>query len=182
MEITEEHIRFRVIGDVLEKLNDWEMSNDELVFREQLSTGSFRGKLKVNGETLKLLQYADQQGKILPHYGVGGSRGASSYQFKPELSKCSLIAQHAVTEETIELDSEQVLPVGLAPAKYQFVFTINDVELTNLRQWEHWVEKQALSGSYVYYFGTVSMGKGFRFQVTDTKTGNSIDITNYEDW
>jgi hypothetical protein len=86
-------IGFRVSGELLKQLHDWEYSVDEMVFKEQLATGSFKGRYSVQGGLLKIMQQAEQQGKIMSYYGTGGSSGACAYKFRLNGSKCNLRAE-----------------------------------------------------------------------------------------
>jgi hypothetical protein len=179
---TDGSIQFRIVGEMLEQLNAWEYSNDEMVFREQLTTGSFHGRLSVDEDLMKMMKMAAAEGKILPYYGAGGSRGVCSYEFRPMGSRCIMRVEHPVTNTLFELFEDNVVPVGATTAKHEFVLTIEGTEYEKLEKWDRWVEENALAGTYTYRFGTVSFGKGFGFSVTDTETETTIDITDYESW
>ena len=75
-----------------------------------------------------------------------------------------------MTNAALELLEENAEPVGTTASEHEFVFAIEGTEYDELRNWDHWVERRALAGTYVYRFGTVSMGKGFSSRVTDTET------------
>jgi hypothetical protein len=44
-----------------------------MVFKEQLAMGSLKGHYSVDEFVLKMMQQAEQQGKIMSYYGTGGS-------------------------------------------------------------------------------------------------------------
>jgi hypothetical protein len=52
-------IEFRVSGELLKQLHDWEYSVDEMVFKEQLSIGSYKGRYSVEGFILEMMQQAE---------------------------------------------------------------------------------------------------------------------------
>lgn len=201
---------FRVSSDLLKKVHEWEFSMDEMVFKEQLATGSFRGRYAVDSLILQLMRQAEEQGKIMPYYGAGGSSGACIYKFKLNGSQCQFQVQHSLTRETLnlEVDIKEVdalIPMIRKP-EIQFsvlpyvtdeelehpwtgernptlVCQIAGVEYETLTGWKNWVDDQAFTPRYIYEFGQVSMGAtGLTVKVEDTETGERIDATDYDAW
>ncbi|MCP4985869.1 MAG: hypothetical protein GY928_07325 [Colwellia sp.] len=206
---TKSVIGFRVSGKLFQQISDWEYSIDEMVFKEQLDTGSFRGKYSVDGDLLKIMQQVEKEGGILPYYGVGGSSGASVYHFKPTTSGITVRVEHSVTEEFLDInvanenigafvdretnpkfkysampflvDEELPEAWNKTPAN-EMIFRVVGKEYQNLADWENWADEQAFTSKYVYRFGLVSMGSGFTIKVEDTETGSTIDATDYDNW
>lgn len=203
-------IGFRLPFHLFEQVKEWEYSIDQLVFEEQLETGSFQGKFRVSPAILQMMQMAQEQGKIMPYYGAGGSSGACIYSFQIKDDKCNFQVRHSVAGEVLVLDLEikKLDPIEPLVRKTEIQFSILpyvtdepleqpwtgernqtlickifDQEYENLKQWQNWVDEEALTSRYIYQFGQVSMGEtGFSIKVQDTKTGNLVDITDYDDW
>lgn len=57
-------IAFRVSDDLLNQVHEWEFSMDDMVFKEQLAMGSFRGRYAVDGFILQLMRQAEEQGTL----------------------------------------------------------------------------------------------------------------------
>lgn len=66
-------------GDPCQRIFDWAYALDEMVFREQLATGSFRGRWAINQATRLIMEHINAQGQIAPYYGAGGSSGVCVY-------------------------------------------------------------------------------------------------------
>lgn len=203
-------IGFRVPSPIFQQTKDWEYKQDQIVFEEQLATGSFKGEFPVDDDTIMMMQMAKQQGKIMPYYGVCGSSGSSFYFFKIFTDKCRFQVTNSVTRASLYFDlAIKILPPHAKMERkpeMQFSFLpyatnetlekpwngerhevlvckIFDQEYENLKEWEHWEDKAALTARYIYRFAQVSMGAtGFTVKVKDTLTGNKIDITDYDNW
>jgi hypothetical protein len=176
-------IQFKVAGETLQKLVEWAYSIDEMVFNEQLETGSFRGLWEVDDDWLMVMKKVKERGGIAPYYGAGGSRGACVYIFKPTLSGCSIVIEHSVVNEAMELGEAEVASAQPITSDDEFTFKIMGKEYQKLRKWKNWREEQAFTSRYVYRFGQVSLGAtGFTVKVEDTEGGKIIDVTDYDDW
>jgi hypothetical protein len=203
-------IGFRVSSELLKQLHDWEYSVDEMVFKEQLATGSYKGRYSVEGFILEMMQQAEQQGKIMPYYGAGGSSGACAYKFRLKGSKCNLRVEHSLTGDALDLEADikeaNALLEMIREPEIQFsilpyvtdeeldkpwtgernptlVCKIAGQEYETLTQWKNWMNEQALTPRYIYQFAQVSLGAtGFTVKVEDTETGEVIDATDYDDW
>ena len=203
-------IGFRVSSELLKQLHDWEYSVDEMVFKEQLATGSYKGRYSVQRGLLKIMQQAEQQGKIMPYYGAGGSSGACAYKFRLKGSKCHLRIEHSLTGDALDLEADikklkaRVKIVRKPEIQFSFLPYVTDEELNHpwtgernptlvckiagqeyetLTQWKNWIEEQALTPRYIYRFGQVSLGPtGFSVKVEDTETGEVIDVSDYDNW
>jgi len=201
---------FRVSGYLLKQVHEWEFSQDEVVFKEQLKTGSFRGRYEVEGSMLYIQQQAELQGKIMPYYGAGGSSGACIYKFQLKGSKCQFQVTNSLTEETLDLEVDikevdpQMQMIRKTEIQFSFLPYFTDQELEHpwtgernptlvckiarveyetLTQWKHWKDDQALTPRYIYEFGQVSLGEtGLTVKVEDTQTGEIIDATDYDSW
>jgi hypothetical protein len=197
---SQNEICFTIWGAICQDISDWEYSVDEMVFNEQLATGSFHGQFPIDDEIRAVMQLIKAKGQIMPYYGVGGSRGSCAYIIQ-RLNKGYLIhVENTTTKESTEFsrytnDSqrESLLPrfqTWLATnlriseiAKPRFLLRINGKELQNLRAWSCWNESQALTARYVYEFGRVSLGRlGFTIKVTYEQSNEQIDVTDYGDW
>jgi hypothetical protein len=203
-------ISFRVSGDILQQIYDWEYSIDEKVFKEQLTTGYYRGRYEINDDLLHLMRLAEKEGKILPYYGVGGSSGSCAYSFRLISSKCLIIVENTSTADILELAASIILPEKpvdmkrVPKFKFSILPLVTDEELPepwnekpdrclvckivgkeyqNLITWKNWVDEKALTARYIYRFGQVSLGAtGFTVKVKDTETDDIIDATDYGDW
>lgn len=203
-------IGFRVSGDLLIQIYEWERSLDEMVFNEQLQTGSFRGVLTIDGGIRKIMEKAQQEGKILPYYGAGGSSGACIYKFQMDGLQCHLQVKHTATQETLDLvqtiestqtghnferkseiqfsilpyvTDEELSPPWTGERHQELVCKIAQKEYQNLINWSNWNEDLALTPRYCYHFGQVSLGAtGFAVKVFDTGTHHLIDVTDYDSW
>lgn len=203
-------ITFVIAGDLVEQIYQWEKSQDEIIFKEQLATGSFRGKLKVDQFSLNVMKKAEQAGKIMPYYGAGGSSGACIYKFYPGDAQ-PLKVYHSIVQESLDISAElqeidpnlqltrtteiqfswlpyinieeEITPPWTGERHQQIICPIADQEYQNLAAWANWQEAEALKSRYSYNFGQVSMGgTGFSVRVQDRKTGQIIDVTDYDSW
>ncbi|MTJ06204.1 MULTISPECIES: hypothetical protein [unclassified Anabaena] len=202
-------IGFRVPTDIFQQIKNWEYSVDKIVFEEQLATGSFKG-FNVSSSMKQIMQMAQEEGKIMPYYGAGGSSGACIYYFQVKDNKCNLQVYHSVTDEALVLDlvikkldfqapmdrTKEIqfsfLPfVTDEPLEHPWTGERNPTmickifgqEYESLKQWSNWIDEEALTSRYIYQFGQVSMGAtGFSIVVKDTQHGNSIDISDYDSW
>jgi hypothetical protein len=202
-------IGFRVSGKLFQQISDWEYVLDKLVFKEQLATGSFRGKCPVDESSLELMKQVEKEGGILPYYGVGGSRGVCEYYFSPTSDGFTVRVEHDVTEEFLNInisheeiggfvDREALPKLKHSSIPYlintklpeawsktpdnEIIFRIAGKEYQSLVEWENWVEAQAFSSRYVYRFGLVSLGPGYTVKIEDTETGTTIDVSDYWSW
>lgn len=203
-------IRFRVSGDLVKKLHDWEYSIDEMVFKEQLVTGSFKGRLLVPEYILEIMQHAEKQGIILPYYGFISSRGCV-YKFRLKGSKCNLISENFLTGDVLDLEvdikqenkffgiirelaiqfsflshviAEKLGHPWAGKRNSTLVCQIAEQEYQTLKKWKTWMNDQALTPRYIYKFTPVSLGVpgGFAAKVEDTETGEIIDPNDYKNW
>jgi hypothetical protein len=175
-------LQFTLWGNLCQRIFDWAYALDEMVFREQLETGSFRGRWEVDEAFRRIMELINAQGQIAPYYGLGGNRGVCVYTFRPRPSRCLVRVDHSVTEEWIEDDVPvEPLAAGVEPEVY-IRFQIVGAENTTLHQWEHWVDEFALSSRYSFHFGIVGMGSGYTVKVTDHHTNTLLDATDYDAW
>jgi hypothetical protein len=208
IEKSQDEIIFRLSGKLLEYINYWEFLIDKTIFEEQLSTGLFWGG-EIDKDLLAIMRKVQEQGNIMPYYGVGGSRGVCNYSFTPNEKQCQLKVKHSVTNQVLELITSLEKTSGLATKiKPKFKYSllpyfippetlplewqpeapvkldclIANKEYQNLKMWGLWQDNEALRGNYEYIFGTVSLGTGFTVKVLNKTTGDSIDITNYDNW
>lgn len=211
LEVQKSHkkIGFRVSGELVKQLYDWEYSIDEMVFKEQLATGSFKGSFSVQGFILEMMQQAEKEGEILPYYGAIGS-SACVYKFRLKGSKCNLRIEHSLTGDALDLEvdikkANRLFSIIREPAlQFSFLSYVMDKKLDHpwsgkrnstlvcqiaeqeyqtLTQWKNWMNEQALTPRYIYRFTQVSIGAtGFTVKVEDTETGEIIDATDYDDW
>ncbi|TAE56402.1 MAG: hypothetical protein EAZ76_06785 [Nostocales cyanobacterium] len=203
-------IAFIVPSDIFKQTKDWEYTQDRNVFEEQLATGSFKGKYPVKNYMIEIMKIAQQQGKIMPYYGAGGSSGACFYLFRFLTNKCRFQVTHSVTKKSLWFYLKfEILPPSIKierKPEMQFSFLpyftdeklenpwngerhkvlvckIFDQEYENLKKWKYWKNTEALTTRYIYRFAQVSMSAtGFSIKVRDTDTGNKIDITDYDNW
>lgn len=200
MRKSEREIRFTVWGAICQRILDWEFARDEMVFNEQLATGSFRGRFPVDDELLAILREIKAKGQIAPYYGAGGSRGACVYYLRRSNSGYEVRVENTTVKESAEFgDKSEEFALENLPSRVQtwlalnlrlgqvvkpyLVLSIDGKELQNLRKWEYWVESQASTARYIYEFGQVSLGRlGYTVSVEDTQTINRINVTDYGDW
>ncbi|MCA9976975.1 MAG: hypothetical protein KC413_14540, partial [Anaerolineales bacterium] len=97
-------IAFRLSAESFDYVSSWELSVDKTVFEEQLSTGMFRGS-DLDRDVLTIMRQAKEEGRILPYYGVGGSRGACIYSFIPAENQCQLQVKHSATDNVLEIST-----------------------------------------------------------------------------
>jgi hypothetical protein len=204
-------LSFRAGPQLAQLVREWERSNDELVFKTQLETGSFHGQLSVDEPVIQnLMLSAAAEGTILPYYGAGGNRGACVFKFLPGPTRCLIEVEHTVTGAVLSLEAEAPPPEE-RPAEsgtLRFIFSFLPVltggeaaagpsaqpvselscritgrEYERLARWQHWDAGAALSERYWYVFGVVSLGRqGLTVRVTDTRSGATLDATDYDDW
>jgi hypothetical protein len=202
-------LSFRIARDIFNQIGQWSYSVDKAVFKEQLATGRFRNH-EIGAETLALMRHVEQRGKIMPYYGVGGSSGVCTYQFRFATPECHLLVEHGATGQILELrtpgriswfafrnpgggrfkfSSFPYLIKGKLPQEWSgrpsqvLVCRIAGREYQKLASWSNWNVRQALTNRYEYSFGEVSMGAtGFVAKVEDTSNGETIDVTDYADW
>ena len=173
-------LRFTVSGPVCQRISDWECTLDAMVFDEQLTTGSFRGRYPVDDEMKVIMQAIKAKGQIAPYYGAGGGRGSCVYALQWTDKGYIVRVENTTVKESAEFADETDSVLCPQPV---LTFKIDGKELQNLRQWEHWVEQQASTSRYIYKFGQVAMGRlGYTVEVEDTQTGNMINATDYDDW
>lgn len=206
---TEKGVGFKIRSDAFQEIIRWSNLVDEIVFKEQLVTGRFRGH-EIDPDILVIMQQARNSGQILPYYGVGGSSGACDYRIKVTETECTLRVEHSETEKNLVLTKpkdisrfsfqpkktrrfkfspmpylvKQKLPKewsGKSPD--ELLLVIVGKEYQTLSNWQNWNYDEALTERYEYSFGEVSMGRtGFVAKVTDLENDMVIDVTDYEDW
>jgi hypothetical protein len=175
-------LEFMLWGDPCQRIFDWAYALDEMVFREQLATGSFRGRWEIDQMTRLIMERINAQGQIAPYYGMGGSRGVCVYTFRPMLPSCRVRVHHTVAEEWTEHDLALETNTPDKEPEIYARFQILGSEYTTLRKWEHWVDSQAFSSRYTFLFGMVSMGRGYTVKVQDHQTNALLDATDYDSW
>lgn len=176
-------IRFTLFGALCQSIFEWQSALDELVFNEQLATGSFHGRYRVTGDLLRAMQLAKSKGRVMPYYGAGGSQGSCVYRLQRQEAGYTVHVENTTVHQKSdfydELSQEAMTDPLPTPA---FTFKIDGKELRNLRAWEQWDEAQASSARYIYEFGEVSLGRlGYTVKVTDMHTHEQIDATDYEE-
>jgi hypothetical protein len=189
-----------VWGAICQRISDWEYQQDKMAFEEQLATGSFRGRFRIDDDLIQIMQQVKSEGKMLPYYGVGGSRGSCVYRIRRGGKGYCVQVENTTIKDSTEFCDEprDVMMDGFGArwqtwvavhlhigqvAKPRLIFKIDGSELQNLYKWKHWVERQASTSRYIYEFGQVGMGRlGYTVKVEDTQTGNTIDATDYKDW
>lgn len=180
MQLLNNELRFTISGLICQRVSDWERTLDEMVFNEQLITGSFRGRCPVDDEMRAMMQALKIKGHIAPYYGVSGGRGSCEYILQRTNNGYVVRVENTTAEESAEFTDEADSNLPQNPV---LILKIDGNELLNLRRWEHWVERQAATSRYIYKFGQVAMGRlGYTVKVEDTRTGSVIDATGYEDW
>jgi hypothetical protein len=173
-------LRFTISGPVCQRISVWECMLDEMVFNEQLTTGSFRGRYPVDDEMKSMMQAIRAKGHIAPYYGAGGSRGSCVYALQMTDRGYVVRVENITVKESAEFTDETDGDLSPHPI---LTFKIDGKELQNIRQWEHWVEQQAPTSRYIYKFGQVALGRlGYTVEVVDIQTGNMINATDYSDW
>ena len=181
LQSSKDEIRFTLFGALCQRIVEWQLALDEMVFNEQLTTGSFHGRYRVAGELLRAMQLAKSKGRVMPYYGAGGSRGSCVYRLQRQETGYNVHVENTTVHQKSdfydELSQERMTDPLPTPA---FVFKIDGKELRNLRAWGHWDETQAASAKYVYEFGEVSLGRlGYTIKVMDMQTNEQIDATEY---
>jgi len=197
---SQNEICFTIWGTICQAISNWEYSVDEMVFNEQLATGSFHGRFPIDDEDRAVMQQIKAKGQIMPYYGVGGSHGACVYTIHRLDNGYMIHVENTAAKESTEFNDHtndgqresllRRLRTWLAAnlrigevAKPRFLLRINGKELQKLRAWAHWNESQALTSRYVYRFGRVSLGRlGFTVKVMDEQSNEQIDVTDYDDW
>ena len=193
-------IKFIVFGTLCKRIFDWQRSMDEIVFNEQLKTGSFHGKFPMDDEDiLSIMHQFKKEGKVLPYYGAGGGRGSCVYKIQVNNPSCNIAVKNTAVgvwtkfqEEPIGNSKNFVLRskiwIALNSRFRQilepfFTLMIDGKELQNLKNWEFWDEERALTPKFIYSFGQVSLGRlGYSIEVKNTENGEEIDINDYTDW
>jgi hypothetical protein len=192
-------LRFTISGPVCQRISDWEYTHDEMVFREQLATGSSRHFklyasqinnmsreeaeiyaefLEIPGDELQEMREAELEGKIKPRYFVDG-RGYKC-ELRPTESQCRIRVSNLLTGNVLELVEASAVSEDAKAIQRDLVFTIGGDEYRNLTLWENWVNSQAFSGRYAYEFGLSDIGTSA--EVTDLRTDTIINVTNYSSW
>jgi len=194
-------IRFTLWGAICQRISDWEYRLDKMVFDEQLATGSFHGRFRIDDDDIiQIMRLAKSEGKILPYYGAGGSRGSCVYHIRKSAKGYCVRVENTTTKDTVEFCDEPGndmkdsfgarwqtwvavhLQIGQVTKPYM-ILKIDSKELQNLCKWEHWHWAEAATTRYTYEFGQVSLGRlGYTIKVTNIQSGNTIDTTAYDDW
>jgi hypothetical protein len=179
---SKDEIRLTVFGAICQDISEWQTALDEMVFNEQLATGSFRGRYHVEGDLLRAMQVAKTQGRIMPYYGAGGSRGSCVYRLQRTDGGYMVQVENTTVHKKSEFYDELGLPaMSDQPPTSSYTFKIDGKELRNLRAWEQWDEAQAGTARYQYEFGEVSLGRlGYTVRVWDRQTGERLDATDYQ--
>jgi len=177
-------IRLTLFGALCQRIVEWQLALDDLVFNEQLATGSFHGRYRVAGDLLRAMQLAKSKGRIMPYYGAGGSRGSCIYRLQRQETGYTVQVENTTVHKKSDFYDELSLSALTAPwPTPAFMFKIDGKELRNLRAWGPWDEAQASSARYIYEFGEVSLGRlGYTVKVTDLQTSERIDTTDYPEW
>jgi len=174
-------IRFTLFGALCQQIFEWQSALDELVFNEQLATGSFHGRYRVTGDLLRAMQLAKSKGRIMPYYGTSGSRGSCVYRLQRQEAGYLVQVENTTVHKKSDFYDELSLAALTDPLPTPaFMFKIDGKELRNLRAWEQWDEAQVSSARYLYEFGEVSLGRlGYTVKVIDMQTNEHLDATDY---
>jgi hypothetical protein len=193
-------LSFRAGPQLALLVGEWERSNDELVFKTQLETGSFHGQYVVEEPFLTLMRAAADEGTVMPYYGEGGSLGVCEFKFRPGPERCLIEVEHGATGAVLTFEAE-ALPLDEQPADRQarrFIFSflpittgegasrqpdgdliwyIRGREYETLQRWQHWQPRDALAERYWYRFG---QGHGLSVRVSDTQSGARLDAADHD--
>lgn len=113
---SQNELRFTIWGTICQDISNWEDSVDEMVFNEQLATGSYHGKFLIGDDERALMQQIKANGQIMPYYGVGGSHGACAYTIQCHDNGYLIRVENASAKESAEFDThtndgrERLLP------------------------------------------------------------------------
>ena len=183
-------ITFFGAGIFISQIRQWERALDIIVLKEQLLTGSFRGRWHIGRTTRKIMLEAAKEGRIMPYYGAGGN-GACFYHFLPG-EDCPMQVYHSTMQRTLKISGKlriiksdvDLIKIVTEPNKTHqtFMFTVGGTEYQNLVAWENWQESEAMQSRYIYKFAPVTIGPGYAIKVEDRKTGQIIDVTDYDSW
>ncbi|MBD2092362.1 hypothetical protein H6F67_21160 [Microcoleus sp. FACHB-1515] len=169
---------FSFSAEVSDQIDRWQAVWDKIVFDEQVKTGSFRGRFQLDDFMLQLLRAKKEQGIIRPYYGAsGGNPCLYKLQIKP--STCLIRVTHSVEENTEVEAAVTILQAAasVVAQNHQRGLMIGEQEYCKLQQWRFWRPRDEFTGRYVYQFAPASIG--LEIQVTDTRSQETIDITDW---
>lgn len=168
--------------DMKKLIRDWQNKMDQLVFDEQIKTGSYNGCCPVSDTKRSKMKQLQEKGIIKPYYGAT-SVNACTYSIQIIPPKCIVSIENEVVrdkasfEDTLEI---MTLDESEIEAKRGNEFSITNKEYVTLNNWNNWNQKDELTSRYIYKFSPGSIGVAIT--VIDTFSKEKIDISDYSGW
>jgi len=174
---------FSLSEDIHKRIDTWESDLDKMVLEEQITTGSFRGRFPIDDDQRSLMENMRREGIIQPYYGAI-SPSACNYTLQINPPICTISIEHTIVEEKISLDENTMIifhaKASEVARNHKHGFIIKKQEYQSLQSWDLWNEDDEFTPRYVYTFSPTSVGVGIK--VTETRTKEQIDISDYSVW
>jgi hypothetical protein len=173
---------FSLSESICRQMDEWEAVLDRMVFEEQIMRGSFRGGYSIDDSQRILMEQMREKGIIQPYYGaINASACTHTLQVLPPT--CVVSSEHTVVEETkIFEDAVTILEAdgSVVAQNHKRGFMIERQEYRSLQQWKFWNAEDEFTGRYIFGFAPTAIGTAIK--VTDTRSRQEIDITDWSDW
>lgn len=177
------NILYIMLSENTKKLiHDWQIKMDEIVFDEQIKTGSFHGCCPVNDTKRSKMKLLQEKGIIKPYYGAT-SVNACTYAIQIIPPKCIVCVENEVVQDKVSFEDTveiKLLDASEIEAKKGNEFLITGKEYLTLNNWKYWDPKDELTSRYIYKFSPGSIGVAIA--VIDTFSKEKIDISDYSGW
>lgn len=168
--------------DMKKLIHDWQIKMDQIVFDEQIKTGSFHGCCPVSDTKRSKMKQLQEKGIIKPYYGAT-SVNACTYSIQIIPPKCIVWVENEVVRNKISFEDTvgiMTLNASEIEAKQGNEFSITNKEYLTLHNWKNWDSKDELTARYIYKFSPGSIG--LAITVIDTYSNEKIDISDYSNW
>jgi len=168
--------------DMKKLIHDWQIKMDQLVFDEQIKTGSFHGCCPVSDTKSSKMKQLQEKGIIKPYYGAT-SVNACTYAIQIIPPKCIVCVENEVVQDKVSFeDTVEIVTLNSSEikAKQGNEFSITNKEYLTLNNWNNWDPKDELTSRYIYKFSPGSIGVAIA--VIDTSSKEKIDISDYSGW
>lgn len=164
------------------RINDWNVALDRIVFDEQMATGSFRGRWPIDDSQRSQMKMLQEEGIIQPYYGATNAR-ACIYALQVTPPTCTLEVEHTVVKESERFEDAVTILQAVASEverNHEKRFMIKENEYQSLQKWAFWNSGDEFTSWYIYTFSPSTIG--LVTKVTDTRTNEIINITDYDNW
>jgi hypothetical protein len=196
----DDKIMFMLRGPVLKDIHDFQDTLGAKKVRKQIEWGLKPDSQIWDRELAEILIEKEKNGKAEPYMGPISSIRYPMFEFYLQQNgiMIKIINQPKDPVREFNFGNHEIIKARITSLTEPYLmkwyqekstglyengsiaFCISDKSLASLRQWDWWVENEALTPDYVYKFATLSIGTVIK--VGHLPSGKDIDLSGYENW